>query len=241
MLVNRAFVHAYFNDGNPVGQTVFGTGHTIRIVGVVGDVPIANLGDTIPPTVYVPHAQDPSTFLRVVIRTPLPQGEVIRDLRSIVERLEPGAAIVQPTTMNDFIASSTSVFMRRFPLLLVGAFAATALALAIIGVYGVVSYAVAQRSRELAIRVALGAEPRRVVALVLRHGGVIVASGIVIGVASALLLTKLVSGMLYGVTTSDPATYAGVSALLAVVAVASTIIPARRASRVDPAEVLRAD
>ncbi len=241
MVVNRAFVRAYFDGGDVSGQAIAAGRDTVRIVGVVGDVPIGKIEDTIPPTIYIPLAQDPETFMRIAIRSARPDGEVVAELRSVVSHIDAGAALVQPSSMDDLVTGSPSVFLRRFPLLLVGAFAATALALAIIGVYGVVSYSVAQRSREMGIRMALGAQPRNLVGLVVRQGGVIAAGGIVIGVSAALMLSKLVSGMLYGVASSDPLTYVAVSGLLAAVAMASTIGPARRATRVDPAAVLRAD
>jgi ABC-type antimicrobial peptide transport system permease subunit len=143
--------------------------------------------------------------------------------------------------MGNLLIESPSVFVRRFLMFLVGAFALTALLLAVIGVHGVVSYSVAQRSREMGIRMALGAQPRSLVALVLRHGGWMSAIGIVVGLGSALMLSSFAEKLLFGVERTDPATYISVAAVLAAVALAATILPARRATRVDPALALRAE
>jgi predicted lysophospholipase L1 biosynthesis ABC-type transport system permease subunit len=144
-------------------------------------------------------------------------------------------------SMPDLIAESPSVFMRRFPLYLLGAFALTALVLAVVGIYGVVSYSVAQRTREMGIRMALGAQASSLIGLVVRQGTLIVAAGIVIGVVAALLLGRFAETLLYGVRSSDPITYASVSAVLAAVAIGATLVPARRATRVDPALALRSE
>jgi ABC-type antimicrobial peptide transport system permease subunit len=162
-------------------------------------------------------------------------------VRTALSSVEPSAAITGITSMDDVIGMSPSVFMRRLPLYLVGAFAFSALLLAIVGIYGVVSYSVAQRTREMGIRMALGAQPASLVGLVMRHGGWMAAIGIVLGVGGSLALGRFAEGLLYGVRPSDPITYVGVAALLAVVAIGATILPARRATRVDPALALRAD
>jgi putative ABC transport system permease protein len=162
-------------------------------------------------------------------------------MRQTLSAIDPNAAMTPVTSMEDVIANSPSVFMRRFPLYLVGAFAATALLLAIVGIYGVVSYSVAQRSREMGIRMALGAQPGSLVGLVVRHGGIMAAAGIILGVSGALILGRFAATMLYGVGPGDPVTYISVSAVLAGVAVGATIVPARRATKVDPALALRSD
>jgi predicted permease len=240
-VVNRAFADAYFAKQNAVGQGLnFGT-DTIRIVGVVGDVPIGNLGDKIPPTLYIAFAQQPQTSMALAIRTSLDVDQVSRALRQTIGALEPSAAITAPTAMETLITESPSVFMKRFPLFLVGAFAVTALVLAVVGIYGVVSYSVAQRRREMGIRMALGAQPGSLLSLVMRHGVWMALFGIVLGVVAARLLGRFAESMLFGVTPSDPLTYGSVAVLLALVAVAATIVPARRATRVDPALALRSE
>ncbi|HEV8445968.1 MAG TPA: ABC transporter permease [Gemmatimonadaceae bacterium] len=242
-IVNRAFAEAYFKNGNAIGQSVVmgGGRDTIHIVGQVGDVPIGNIDEHIPPTLYVPFAQDPETYMSIAIRSQRDVGELARELTRIVEETAPGAGVVNPMAMDQLITNSSSVFMRRFPLLLIGAFAAATLVLALIGVYGVVSYSVAQRTRELGIRVALGAQTRSLVMLVVRHGAWMAAAGVTIGIASSLLLGRFVAGMLYGIGARDPVTLALVSIVLGVAAVSATIVPAKRATKVDPAVALQAE
>jgi putative ABC transport system permease protein len=241
-IVNRAFAEAYFKDGRAIGQSILmGVHDTIRIVGEVGDVPIGNVDEHIPPTLYMPFAQDPDTYMNVAIRSRRDVSGLARELTTIVEQTAPGAAVLHPVAMDQLITDSASVFMRRFPLLLIGAFAAATLVLALVGVYGVVSYSVAQRTRELGIRVALGAQTRSLVLLVVRHGAWMATAGVGIGVVAALALGRFVAGMLYGVGARDPATLAFVSVVLGAAAVAATIVPARRATKVDPAVALQSE
>ena len=241
-IVNRAFAEAYVKDGNAIGQTiVMGAHDSIRIVGQVGDVPIGNVDERIPPTLYIPFAQDPETYMSMAIRSRRDAGELSRELTSAVEQTVPGAGVINPVAMDQLIQQSASVFMRRFPLLLIGAFAAATLVLALIGVYGVVSYSVAQRTREMGIRVALGAQARSLVLLVVRHGAWVATAGVVIGVGAALLLARFVAGMLYGVGARDPLTLTLVAVVLGSAAVGAAIVPARRATKVDPAVALQAE
>ncbi len=238
-IVNRAFAEAYFPDGNAIGHSLVMGSDSIRVVGQVGDVPIGNVDEHIPPTMYIPFSQDPETFMSIAIRSRRDAGELSRDLNRVVEQMAPGAGVIHPVAMDQLITESASVFMRRFPLLLIGAFAAATLVLALVGVYGVVSYSVAQRTRELGIRVALGAQSSNLVMLVVRHGAWMAGAGVAIGVVAALLLGRFVAGMLYGVGARDPATLTLVALTLGSAAVAATIIPARRATRVDPAIALQ--
>jgi ABC-type antimicrobial peptide transport system permease subunit len=158
-----------------------------------------------------------------------------------VRDIDPQVALYQVYTMDSLVQQSESVFMRRYPLLLVGAFAATALVLAVVGTYGVISYGVAQRTRELGIRVALGASTSRVASLVVRQVAALAAVGIVVGVLAALALSRFAESLLFGVRPSDPPTYAGAALLLGTVAALAAAIPARRAARVDPAVALRSE
>ncbi|MEP6495482.1 MAG: ABC transporter permease [bacterium] len=241
VVVNRAFVAAYMGAQDPVGQLLTSRNDTVHVVGVVGDVPIGNLEDKIPPTLYLSFAQTSENAMAMAIRTRLDAAQMAPALRRTLASMEPNAALTPVTTMDDLLGQSPSVFMRRFPLFLVGAFAITALLLAIVGVYGVVSYSVAQRMREMGIRTALGAPPRSLMVLVMRHGGAMAAVGIVVGVTAALGLGTFAEKLLFGVRANDPLTYLTVAAVLAAVAVGATLIPARRATRVDPATALRTD
>jgi ABC-type antimicrobial peptide transport system permease subunit len=186
--------------------------------------------------------------MRIAVRTGYPPeaggwevAGLEQAVRRIVRELDPHVALYQVYTMESLVEQSESVFLRRFPLLLVGAFALTALALAVVGTYGVISYAVAQRGRELGIRIALGATPRGVVSLVVRHALLLAAVGIGTGLVAAVALSRFAASLLYGVRAGDPATYAAAALLLGVVAAAAAAVPARRATRVDPVTALRGD
>jgi putative ABC transport system permease protein len=241
-VVNHAFAAAYFSASDPVGQSIVLGGPTnIRIVGVVGDVPIGRLEDKIPPTLYLSFMQDGATFMQLTARTTGDPAAIGGALARVVGSIDSRAAVVNTVTMDRLLTQSTSIFMRRFPLLLIGVFAVATLLLALVGIYGVVSYAVANRTRELGIRLALGAPPRSVGGLIVRHGVRMAVTGVVIGVVAALLLGRFVAGMLYGVSAHDPISLEAVALLLGGAAVAATLLPARRASRVDPATALRAE
>ena len=242
-VVNRALAEAYFSFSAKrpwVNESVIGT-DTTTIVGEVGDVPIGNLGDRVPPTVYLSFDKSPQMAMAIAVRTNADIDQGTRAIRQTLASLEPGAAVTRVTTMETLISESPSVFLRRFPLVLVGAFAVTALLLAVVGIHGVVSYSVAQRSREMGIRMALGAQPGSLIALVMRHGGSMAIAGIAIGVVGALMLGRFADRMLFGIRPNDPLTYATVATVLAVVAIVATILLARRATRVDPALALRSE
>jgi predicted permease len=241
-IVNRAFAAAYFEGKDPVGSSLlFGAADTVHIVGLVGDLPIGNIGDKIPPTLYIPLAQSSETFMALVIRGDADAGQLGRELARTVTEQAPGAAVVNTMPMDRLISESSSVFMRRFPLLLIGVFAATALVLAIVGIYGVVSYSVAQRSREMGIRMALGAQPHNLIGMIVREGGWLAIVGVAIGVVATLISSRLVTNLLYGVAPNDPTTYIAVSVLLTTIALVAMVVPARRASRVDPSVTLRGE
>jgi len=240
VIINEALARRYFPGVNPLGQVITRVADSLRIV-VVGNVPIARLEDTSVPVWYVPMPQAPQGFMRIAVRGTRPNADLFRELSAALSAIDPSAALVDPATMDDLLTRSPSVFSRRFPLLLVGVFAATALVLALVGIYGVVSYSVGQRRRELGIRLALGADPRNVIGLFLSHSAWMAGLGTAIGVGAALIGTRFVSGMLYGVAPSDPATYVAVAALLSVAALSATFIPALRATRVDPTITLRSE
>jgi putative ABC transport system permease protein len=176
-----------------------------------------------------------------VVRTRGDPIALAEPARRLLASLDPSAPMMQVRTMPAFVETSPSVFTRRYPMLLIGAFAAVALLLAVIGIYGVMSFSVAQRTRELGIRIALGATRREIAGIVVRDAAVLALMGAAIGIPLALALTRLLASLLYGVTARDPLTYASVAALLCAVAMAAAWLPARRATRVDPTEALRAD
>ena len=241
VIVNEAFVRSYFPDVDPIGQGIIRHQDTLRVVGVVHDVAIGKVEDPVPPTWYIPLAQDPPGFMRVAMRTTHDDSDVFAELSSALGTIDPNAALVEPVTMEALVNRSSSVFARRFPLILIGSFAAMALVLALVGIYGVVSYGVGQQRRELGIRLALGADARGVVALFLRRSALMATVGAGAGITAAIVSARLVAGMLYGVAPSDPVTYVGAAVLLGAASLAATLIPALRAARVDPSSTLRSE
>ncbi|HZF67257.1 MAG TPA: ABC transporter permease [Gemmatirosa sp.] len=243
VIVSAALAREAFGAQDPIGRRldVGGSGGPATVVGVVGDVVIGRLEDATPPTFYVPFAQSPDMSMRLAVRTRGDVAGLDAAVRGVVRELDPEVALYQVYTMESLVRQSESVFLRRFPLILLGSFAATALLLAVVGTYGVVSYTVAQRVRELGVRLALGATTRDVVSLVVGHVARVAAVGIGAGLVLAVVLARYAASLLYGVQATDAATYLVVTVTLSVAATAAAALPARRASRVDPALTLRAD
>jgi putative ABC transport system permease protein len=210
------------------------------IVGVVGDVKTGRLDADAPPTIYYTHLQAAENRMSIVARTRGDPATMVDAVRREVRALDPTVPIYQVRTMEQQVARSPAVFARRLPLRLIGAFAAAALALAVVGIYGLVAYTVAQRTQELGIRIALGAQQRNILALVVLEGALLAAVGVGIGLVVTLWATRMLGSLLYGVGAADPPTYIAVAALLGGVAIAASYVPARRAARVDPMIALRA-
>jgi putative ABC transport system permease protein len=240
VVINEALARKAFPSEDPIGRQIVTLNDAPwTVVGVVGDVAIGKLEDQAPPTIYLPFRQFSDISMRVAVRT---RGEVAgleQSVRRVVRELDPHVALYQVYTMESLVQQSESVFRRRFPLLLVGAFALAALLLAIVGTYGVISYSVAQRLRELGIRIALGATPGSVVGLVVRHAATLALAGIGVGVVTAAVLSRYAASLLYGVRGTDPTTYLTAAAVLGAVAALAAAVPARRATRVDPVVTLR--
>ncbi|MBA3496174.1 MAG: FtsX-like permease family protein [Gemmatimonadales bacterium] len=188
---------------------------------------------------YAPHAQVGMEEMAVVARTGLDAAAVGPAIRTIAKGLDAGVPVSEIRTLGD--VRSASISSDRFRTLLVGTFALLALALAAIGIYGVISYGVAQRSREIGIRMALGARPPEILRLVVGDGMLTVAVGVLVGVMAAAGLSRFLESLLYGVEPHDPTTFIGVTLLIGVVALAASVIPARRAVRVDPVVALRSE
>jgi putative ABC transport system permease protein len=208
-----------------------------EIVGVVGDVRTRALDEAAPPVVYVPHAQYPSDQMTVFVRTagdPLALLPVVKSQLAIIDR---DIALTRVRTGTELVAAS--IAQPRFRMLLLGLFAAMALALAAVGLYGVMAFSVGQRRTELAMRMALGADASSLLFLVLRQGLTPVAIGLALGLLAAALLTRVMSGLVYQIDTFDPITFAAVAMLLAAVAAAACYLPARRAIALDPLRAIR--
>jgi ABC-type lipoprotein release transport system permease subunit len=228
-----------------VGQTIklgWGqdtTGDPRQIVGVVGDVRSAALADEPEPTVYVPIMQAPYQSLSILVRTNADPATLAAPLRTIVRELDHEVPVYSVQTMEERVA--TSVGRQKFYATLIAIFAGVALVLSAVGLYGVIAYAVSQRTHELGVRVALGATGDRISRMVIGEGLTLTAIGAVIGLGGSLLAGKLVTTLLFGVSALDPATIAGVIAVLGVVAAMASWLPARRAARVDPLTAMRGD
>ena len=190
-------------------------------------------------TVYVPYWQDSNYKVSLAVRTALPAATVGAAIRAAVRQMDAQMPAPEVRTMEELLAAS--VAPRRFQMTLVLLFAVAALLLASLGIYGVVSYSVGQRTSEMGIRMALGAQPGAISGMVLRQGMAPVAAGLAAGAAGALGMGRLLGSLLFGVEAADPATMAGVALLLAAVAALASWVPARRATRIDPAVALRGE
>jgi putative ABC transport system permease protein len=241
-IISESAARRYWPGENPVGRQirvhVNESGRQPReIVGVVGDVRTRGMETAPVPVIYTPHAQYGPESMTVVVRAPGDPGTLLPGLKGALAALAPGVAIGRARMMDDLV--SASVAQPRFRTLLLTIFAAVSLALAAVGLYGVVAFSVSQRRSELGLRIALGADPRHVLRLVLREGMTPVAIGILLGLGGAALMARLMKALLFGVDPFDPLTFAAVAMALACVGLAACYIPARRATRVDPAAALR--
>jgi putative ABC transport system permease protein len=244
VVVNETLGRSLFPAGDAVGQEVALGPPTARartIVGIVGDVRHQGLDRPVGYQVYVPQAQWAwaETALTLVVRGTGDPVSTASAVRGLVTAMDPAQPVTNVRTMDDVVADATST--RRFATGLLSAFAGTALLLAVIGLYGALGSLVAQRRRELAVRLALGAAPRAIRRLVARQGLGPVASGLALGGILAALSAGALDSLLYGVDALDPATFAAAGGLLLAAAALAAAGPARRASRIDPADALRAD
>jgi putative ABC transport system permease protein len=238
VMVNRAFSRRVFGNADPLGHQILDRDHLYTIVGEVGDLKISRLDAEPEPEALMPYQQS-AIFRRMDV---LVKGEgspamILPEARREVQRLDPTQPAYGVTTLEGALAES--IAPRRFNLLLLGTFATSALLLALIGIYGVMSYAVTQRTQEIGVRMALGARRGEIVRMMVRQGMALALAGIVVGVAAALGLTRLMATMLFDVKADDPVTFATVAAALAAAALAACWLPAIRAARVDPLVALR--
>jgi predicted permease len=241
VVINRATAERFFRDREPIGARISFWGSARTIVGIVGDEKFHGLGEEAPIAVYAPLAQAPSATGSgvVLVRTRRDPLSLASPVRHAVAQVDPGLALFGIEPLQETV--SRSVSRQRFTMLLLGLFAAVALFLAAVGIHGVLSYGVAQRTREIGIRMALGERPQRVVRLIVGEALALTGLGLALGMAGALAARRVLETLLFGVTSTDASTYVAVPVLLVLVALAATYAPARRAVRVDPAVALRAE
>jgi len=243
VIINETLAKKFFPNEDPIGKHIKpgvsdnGPEKMREIVGVVGDVKHRTLWQESDPESYVSYDQAAIGGLYVVVRTAGNPLSVLPEIRAQVRALDPELPIYAAQTMDDYV--SASVAGRKFVSILCGVFAATGLLLAIVGLFGVMSYTVAQRTHELGVRVAVGAEKLDILRLILRQGMSMTFAGIVVGLIGTLAISRVLTSELFGIAPTDPLTFIGVAILLAGVALAACYLPARRATRVDPMVALR--
>lgn len=244
VIINQSIAEKLFAGRDPIGRRLTNPGFNnppIEIVGVVGDVRVTGLDQEIKPVLYFPHRQGGPMTTSLAVRTSGDPGALVSAVRNACRTLEPDVAIFNVRTMEEMITDSPAAFMRRFPAILTGLFAAVALLLASIGIYGVVAYSVSQQTHDIGVRMALGARGRDILKMVLKQGLALVLTGLAIGAVAAFGLMRLLGSLLYQVGAGDPLTFGSVLFLLALVALLACWFPARRATKVDPIVALRCD
>ncbi len=241
IVINETLARKYFPGQNPIGRGIHVQwGHPdvpYEIVGVAGDIRSTTLDKEPSPTVFIHNRQEPLSGGNIVIRTTSDPSNVAALVKQQIRALDPNVPVSNMRSLDYYLSSS--VARQRFNTILLGGFACAAMLLALLGVFGVISYSVSQRTQEIGVRMALGAGAGDVARLVIREGMLLAGLGIVFGVLGALTVTRFISALLFGVQPTDVPTYAGVSAILAFAALVAAWLPARRASKVDPIVALR--
>jgi len=244
VVINETAARTFYPNEDPIGRPVavgqggFHVG-SAEIIGIVSDVRFETLEDIPVPDVFIPYLQAPRAEGILFVRSSGRPDAILPALRTVIRDLDPTMPVYDVRTLTDRMALAT--FQPRYTTWVLGAFAAAALLLAAIGVYAVLGYEVAQRRREIGIRMALGADSGRVVRGILRHGLTLALLGIVVGIPMALILSRFLVSLLHGITPGDPATYAGIALILTTVALVATLLPARTATRVNPMEAIRTE
>ena len=241
ILINEAMARQHFPNQDPIGQRLdvmmFAKPTPAEIIGVVGNVRYDSLVDEAPAAVYFPHPDLAYPFMTLVVHTDGDPTAIFPAIQREIRALDPNQPISDVRTMNQVM--SEWVARSRFNTLLLGLFAGLATLLSAVGIFGVMNYSVALRTREIGLRLAVGAQPRQVLLLILRQGMSLTFAGVVLGLAAAFALTRLLSGLLFGVAAVDVATFSSISLLLVLVSLLACYLPARRAMRIDPLSALR--
>jgi predicted permease len=244
VVINETAARTFWPDEDPIGKPIavgqggFHVG-SAEIIGIVSDVRFGTLEEAPLPDVFIPYLQAPRAAAMLYVRTTGRPDAILSSLRAVIRELDPTMPVYDVRTMPDRMALAT--FRPRYTTWVLGGFAAAALALAAVGIYALLAYEVAQRRKEIGIRMALGAGAGSVVRGILRRGLGLAGAGIVVGVPLAMMLTRFLGALLFGVAPGDPATYLGIVVLLAAVAALATLLPARTATRVNPMEAIRTE
>ena len=241
VVISEAAARRFWPGENPLGREIRRPGgdEGYRVVGVAGNTKVWNIGEEYRPYIYFSNKQYPINSMQLVARGGVPDAQIVAQLRDLVEQVDSRLLVMEAKTMKEHLAFA--LFPPRIAALLLGVFGGLALILATTGLYGAVAFSVSRRSREMGIRMSLGASARRVVTSVLRGAMSLVAVGVVIGLALSVLLAHGVQGFLYGMDAVDPVTFLAVPLVLGGVALVAALVPARRASRVDPVRALKAE
>jgi putative ABC transport system permease protein len=244
IVISESTAKLVWGSDSPIGAQVRMGSHTVgswrTVIGVVADVRHEDLTAPPTPAMYTPQSQFADSFLVALLKSSTAEPEtLVRPARAVFRALDPSVPIYDVATLPDLVAKSSAE--RRFVMRLLAAFAAIAVFLAAIGLYGVIAQGVAQRTREVGVRVALGAQRRDVLALVLAGGAKLVAAGVIGGIVAAATATRSLGTLVFGVSPMDPLTFGAAAVLLIVVALGAHVLPIRRALRIDPAAALRAE
>jgi putative ABC transport system permease protein len=239
VIVNETFARNYWPNQNPIGKhvTVGKWPEPAEVIGVAADVKNNGLEQDTQPQLYLSFPQIPWGSMNLLLRTAVPPRSLISAVRTQIASVDPDQPVMHIQTVDELMDNSRS--QPRFTMLLLGSFSGAALALAVIGIYGVLSYSVAQRRQEFGIRLALGAGREDILHLVVRHGFLLAVTGITVGLIASIALTRLMASLLYKVGTHDVTTFALTSMVLLAIALAASYIPARRATKVNPMEALK--
>ena len=243
IVVNQTFANEFFPGENPLGKHIAyeGSMTPVEIIGEVKDIKEGQLDSHNQPTIYVPFNQDADLSFYLVVRTKLSEKSMLQTLAGAIHQIDPAIATSDATTMTEVVNDSTSAYLHRSSSWLVTWFAGLALLLSVVGLYGVIAYSVSQRTREIGVRMALGAERASVYRLVLKEAGWLTAVGILVGLVCSIAAATLMRSLLFQTQAWDAPTLAAVSVVLALSALLASYFPARRAASVNPVEALRAD
>jgi putative ABC transport system permease protein len=242
VIVNQSFARVYFANRNPIGGRISQDEHHTEwktVVGVIADVRNTSLEEAPAPQIYLPLFRDALGSAYIAVRSVLPPSAVASSIRSTLHSIDPNLAVADIQTMGDLVSEASA--RRRFQTSLLTVFAAIALFLALVGIYGLMAYSVSRRTRELGIRMALGAQRKDVMLLVLKKAASLLGLGLVTGLVCTWLATRAIKAFLFGVTAHDPTTIVFVCALLVVCGLIAAFLPARRAASIDPMQALRTE